>query len=138
VRRELTEGYELDDDAGRVDIDAVHRFLALESYWAAGRPRETVERLVREASRVVGLYHHGLQAGFCRAVSDQVSFAYLADVYVLTEHRGRGLGEALVREMVEEAGWSVRWLLHTGDGHGLYRRFGFSDPSPRVMERAEG
>jgi len=136
VRRELPEGYELDDDAGRVDIDAVHRFLALESYWAAGRPRETVERLVREASRVVGLYHDGLQVGFCRAVTDRVSFAYLADVYVLAEHRGRGLGEGLVREMVEASGWSVRWLLHTGDGHGLYQKFGFTEPSPRVMERS--
>ncbi|MDX6547098.1 MAG: hypothetical protein QOG33_648 [Gaiellales bacterium] len=137
MRRELPEGYELDDDAARVDIDAVHRFLTLESYWAAGRPRETVERLVREASRVVGLYHDGLQVGFCRAVTDRVSFAYLADVYVLAEHRGRGLGEELVREMVEASGWSVRWLLHTGDGHGLYQKVGFTEPSPRVMERSE-
>jgi len=92
--------------------------------------------LVREASRVVGLYHDGLQVGFCRAVTDRVSFAYLADVYVLAEHRGRGLGEGLVREMVEASGWSVRWLLHTGDGHGLYQKFGFTEPSPRVMERS--
>ena len=137
MRRLLPEGYELDDDAGRVDLDAVHDFLALHSYWAAGRPRETVERLVREATRVVGLYHEGQQVGFSRAVSDGVSFAYLADVYVLPEHRGRGLGEAMVREMVEAVGWDVRWLLHTGDAHSLYRRVGFGDPSPRLMERAE-
>jgi ribosomal protein S18 acetylase RimI-like enzyme len=135
VRRLLPEGYELDDDADRVDLDAVHDFLANHSYWAAGRPRETVERLVREATRVVGLYHQGAQVGFSRAVSDGVSFAYLADVYVLPEHRGRGLGEAMVREMVEAAGWDVRWLLHTGDAHSLYRRVGFGDPSPRLMER---
>ena len=135
MRRLLPEGYELDDDAGRVDLDAVHDFLANHSYWAAGRPRETVERLVREATRVVGLYHEGQQVGFSRAVSDGVSFAYLADVYVLPEHRGRGLGEAMVREMVEAAGWDVRWLLHTGDAHSLYRRVGFCDPSPRLMER---
>ena len=137
MRRLLPEGYELDDDAGRVDLDAVHDFLALHSYWAAGRPRETVERLVREATRVVGLYHEGQQVGFSRAVSDGVSFAYLADVYVLPEHRGRGLGEAMVCEMVDAAGWDVRWLLHTGDAHSLYRRIGFGDPSPRLMERAE-
>jgi ribosomal protein S18 acetylase RimI-like enzyme len=137
VRRLLPEGYELDDDADRVDLDAVHDFLANHSYWAAGRPRETVERLVREATRIVGLYHQGQQVGFSRAVSDGVSFAYLADVYVLPEHRGRGLGEAMVREMVEAAGWGVRWLLHTGDAHSLYRRVGFGDPSPRLMERAQ-
>ena len=90
---------------------------------------------MRQATRVVGLYHQGAQVGFCRAVSDGVSFAYLADVYVLPDHRGRGLGEELVREMVEGSGWNVRWLLHTGDAHALYRRFGFGDPSPRVMER---
>jgi ribosomal protein S18 acetylase RimI-like enzyme len=137
VRRLLPEGYELDDDAGRVDLDAVHDFLANHSYWAAGRPRETVEQLVREATRIVALYHKGRQVGFSRAVSDGVSFAYLADVYVLPEHRGRGLGEAMVREMVEAAGWNVRWLLHTGDAHSLYRRVGFGDPSPRLMERVE-
>jgi ribosomal protein S18 acetylase RimI-like enzyme len=135
VRRLLPEGYELDDDAQRVDLDAVHDFLAFHSYWAAGRPRETVERLVRQATRVVGLYHQEQQVGFCRAVSDGVSFAYLADVYVLPGHRGRGLGEELVREMVEAAGWNVRWLLHTGDAHELYRRLGFAAPSPRLMER---
>lgn len=137
MRRLLPDGYELDDDAERVELDAVHDFLAFHSYWAAGRPRETVERLVRQATRVVGLYHEGQQVGFCRAASDGVSFAYLADVYVLPDHRGRGLGEQLVREMVEGAGWNVRWLLHTGDAHTLYRRLGFGDPSPRLMERGE-
>jgi predicted N-acetyltransferase YhbS len=136
VRRLLPEGYELDDDAGRVDIDAVHDFLALHSYWAAGRPRETVERLVREATRIVGLYHQRQQVGFSRAVSDGVSFAYLADVYVLPEHRGRGLGVELVREMVENGRLAdVKWVLHTSDAHDLYRRFGFGAPSDRLMER---
>ncbi len=136
MRRQLPGGYELDDDAGRVDIDAVHDFLALHSYWAVGRPRETVARLVAEASRVVGLYHDGQQVGFSRAVSDGVAFAYMADVYVLPEHRGQGLGEQMVGEMLEASGWNVRWLLHTGDAHTLYRRFGFGDPSPRLMERS--
>jgi GNAT superfamily N-acetyltransferase len=135
VRRQLSGSYELDDDAARVDVDAVHEFLSLHAYWAIGRPRATVERLVREASRVVGLYYEGQQVGFCRAVTDYVSFAYLADVYVLPDHRGHGLGEALVGEIVEGSGWSVRWLLHTGDAHSLYRRFGFGAASSRAMER---
>ena len=83
VRRTLTGGLELDDDPGRVDVDEVHRFLASESYWARGRSREAVERLVREADRVMGLYDGARQVGFARAVSDGVAVAYLADVYVL-------------------------------------------------------
>jgi hypothetical protein len=66
MKRDLGEGYELDDDPARIDIAAVHAFISEQSYWAPGRNYETQERLVREASRVVGLYHHGQQVGFCR------------------------------------------------------------------------
>jgi GNAT superfamily N-acetyltransferase len=136
VTRDLGDGYELDDDVARVDIDATHAFLT-QTYWAEGRPRETVERLVREASRVVGLYHDGEQVGFCRAVTDGNSFAYLADVYVLPQHRGKGLGLELVREMVEQAPFGkVKWLLHTRDMHRLYEKLGFGKPGERLMERA--
>jgi GNAT superfamily N-acetyltransferase len=136
MRRTLGNGVELDDDRRRVDIDAVHDFLANRSYWAKGRPREIVERLVRDAARIVGLYDGDRQIGFARAFTDGASLAYLADVYVLPEYRGRGFGVELVREVVErgpDAG--VRWILHTRDAHELYRRFGFGDPSERVMER---
>jgi GNAT superfamily N-acetyltransferase len=136
MKRALDGGYELDDDPARVDIDAVHDYLANESYWAKGRPRETVERLVREATRIVGLYHEGRQVGFSRAFSDGVALAYLADVYVLPDHRGRGLGVELVREMVEQGPLAgVKWMLHTRDAHDLYRRFGFAEPDERVLER---
>jgi GNAT superfamily N-acetyltransferase len=136
MRRELPGGYELDDDRDRVDVDAVHRFISEESYWAPGRPRAEVERLVREASRVVGLYHDGQQVGFSRTVSDAASVAYLADVYVLPEHRGRGLGVELVRESVERGPFAgVRWLLHTADAHALYAKFGFQRPGERLLER---
>jgi GNAT superfamily N-acetyltransferase len=135
VRRALGDGIELDDDPERVDVDAVHDYLANESYWAEGRPRETVERLVREASRVVGLYAGERQVGFARAFTDGASAVYLADVYVLPEHRGRGLGLELVREMVERSPWTGhKWLLHTKDAHALYRKLGFDDPDERVME----
>jgi GNAT superfamily N-acetyltransferase len=133
--RELGDGYELDDDPNRIDLDAVHAYLT-GSYWAEGRPRETVERLVRSAQRVVGLYADGRQVGFCRAVTDDASLAYLADVYVLPEHRGRGLGVELVREMIDNGPYAARrWLLHTRDAHQLYRRFGFGPPGERLMER---
>ena len=133
--RTIEGGYELDDDPARIDVDAVHAFLT-RSYWAEGRSRETVERLVREAQRVVGLYSDGRQVGFCRAVSDDASVTYLADVYVLPDHRDRGLGVELVREMIENGPYARRRrLLHTRDAHDLYRRFGFGPPGERLMER---
>lgn len=138
MRRDLGGGVELDDEPARIDITAVHRYLAEESYWARGRSYALQERLVREASRVVGLYHDEVQIGFCRAVSCfGMPFVYLADVYVLPEHRGRGLGVELVREMVEHGPFrDEAWILNTSDAHGLYRRFGFDAPHPRTMVRA--
>jgi GNAT superfamily N-acetyltransferase len=127
---------EFDDDPGRIDVDAVHDYLANESYWAKGRPRDVVERLIREAQRVVGVYDGERQVGFARAFTDGVSLVYLADVYVLPEYRGRGVGVRLVREMVENGPYAdLRWVLHTRDAHGLYQRFGFAEPSERLMER---
>jgi GNAT superfamily N-acetyltransferase len=134
--RSLPGGYELDDAKERVDRAEVHRFLSQEAYWAIGRPRETQDRLIDEASRVVGLYHGSEQVGFCRAFTDGLAIAYLADVYVRPEHRGRGLGEELVREMIDNGPYAhVKWLLHTTDAHALYRKFGFEDPSFKVLER---
>jgi GNAT superfamily N-acetyltransferase len=127
---------ELDDDPGRIDVAAVHDYLANESYWAKGRPYEVVERLIREAQRVVGVYDGERQVGFARAFTDGVALVYLADVYVLPEYRGRGVGVQLVREMVENGPYAgLRWILHTRDAHGLYRKAGFGEPSDRVMER---
>jgi GNAT superfamily N-acetyltransferase len=127
---------ELDDDPRRIDVVAVHDFLANHSYWAAGRSYEVVQRLVREAERVVGVYDGDRQVGFARAFTDGVALVYLADVYVLPEYRGRGLGIELVRTMVEDGPYrDLRWILHTRDMHRLYARFGFEEPSERVMER---
>lgn len=137
MRRGLPGGFELDDDRGRVDLDVVHRYLSEESYWAAGRPRESVERLVRESARVVGLYEGDRLVGFCRVVSDDEVIAWLADVFVLPECRGRGLGVELVREAVENGPQrDCHWYLHTRDAHSLYERFGFGPPIPeRAMYR---
>jgi GNAT superfamily N-acetyltransferase len=136
VKRALGDGFELDDDADRVDVAAVHRYLAEESYWARGRAFDDVELLVGEAARVVGLYHEGRQVGFCRAARCAPNLFYLADVYVLSAHRGRGLGVELVREMVEHGPLAGRsFLLHTEDAHELYRRFGFAEPGYKLLER---
>ena len=136
MKRAAGDGYELDDDPARIDRDAVHRYLSEESYWAKGRPKETQDALVDGAARVVGLYHEDRQVGFARAVSDGHVQSYLADVYVLEEHRGHGLGVELVRFSVDEGPLAgTKWMLHTHDAHGLYRRFGFVEPSPTVLER---
>jgi GNAT superfamily N-acetyltransferase len=136
MKRNLADGLELDDDKARIDRVEVHRFLCDESYWATGRPRETQDRLIDEAARVVGLYDGRRQVGFCRAATDGVSFVYLADVYILEEYRGQGLGEELVREMVENSNLThLKWLLHTADMHPLYRKLGFDVPNVKVMER---
>ncbi|MDX6411088.1 MAG: hypothetical protein QOE91_604 [Gaiellaceae bacterium] len=136
MRRDLGDGYELDDDTERIDREAVHDFLGNHAYWAKGRSRETQDRLIDEAQRVVGLYHQGQQVGFTRTSSDDNSYAYLADVYVLPEHRGRGLGLELARFSVDEGPYAERkWLLHTEDAHDLYRQLGFGEPNYKVMER---
>lgn len=139
MRRDLGKGYELDDGRERVDRDAVHRYLSEDSYWAKGRSREVQDGLIDGSQRVVGLYCDGRQVGFSRTVSDGHVHAYLADVYVLEEHRGRGLGVELVRFSVEEGPFAgCRWILHTEDAHDLYRRFGFEKPNERLLERSPG
>jgi GNAT superfamily N-acetyltransferase len=136
VKRNLGDGYELDDDPARVDVDAVHAFLSNEAYWALGRPRDLIELLIGRSARVVSLFHEGRQVGFSRAVTDGTTVVYLADVYVLPQHRGRGLGLELAREMVERGPYAdPKWILHTQAMHPLYPQLGFGEPSRKVMER---
>ena len=109
MTRDLGDGYELDDDRGRLDREAVHSYLGGESYWAAGRTRARQDELIDASDHVIGLYKDRTQIGFARAVDcDAAGFVYLADVYVLDAHRGRGLGIELVREIVENGRASCR------------------------------
>jgi GNAT superfamily N-acetyltransferase len=137
VIRQLPGGYELDDDPERVDLAAVHRYLTDDSYWAEGRDRATVDLLHERSAQVIGLYDPtGATVGYCRVLSDGFTLAYLADVYVLPAHRGRGLGVELVRQAVDEGPLShLRWALQTQDAHELYRRFGFGPAPDTYMER---
>jgi GNAT superfamily N-acetyltransferase len=133
----LQDGYELDDDPIRIDREAVHHYLSVESYWAAGRSRDVMDELIGTAARVVGLYAPGgAQVGFARVVSDGHTVSYLADVYVLEEYRGRGFGLELVRCAVDELPVSdTKLILHTRDMHPLYAKLGFIPPDERLMER---
>ena len=138
VMRMTAGHYELDDDPGRIDPGAAVAFLTTEAYWARWRSAEDIKRQITGAWRVVGVYDRaGAMVGFARAFADGAN-AYLGDVYVLPEHRGAGLGKAIMQLMIEDGpGASWRWMLHTADAHGLYRQFGFAAPSSRYLERPQ-
>jgi GNAT superfamily N-acetyltransferase len=131
---------EISTDRSLIDVDLVHAYLST-AYWAQGRSRETVERSI-EHSLCFGAFQAGRQVGFGRVVSDFAVFAYLADIFVLPDLQGRGIGRALVRAMLEHPrlqGLQVM-LLRTRDAHGLYRQFGFEvipRPDEMMIRRME-
>jgi len=112
-------------DPDALDLDVIHGFLTT-SYWSPGIPRETVARAIR-GSLCVGAYRDGRQIGFARVVSDRATFAYLADVFVLEEARGQGIGRAMVRALMEHTQLQGlrRWFLATLDAHGVYEALGW-------------
>jgi GNAT superfamily N-acetyltransferase len=130
------DGLTISTDAARIDHELVHRFLET-SYWAAGIPREVVDRSIENAL-CFGMYEEIRQVGFARVISDFTTFAYLADVFILESHRGRGLAQWLMEAILAHPGLQGlrRWLLVTRDAHGLYRKVGFTDLAhpERMME----
>jgi GNAT superfamily N-acetyltransferase len=110
-----------------LDLDVIHDYLAQESYWARGIPRPTLEKSVRN-SLCFGLFEGNRQVGLARVISDYATFSYLGDVFVLPEYRGRGLAKWLMQCVVAhpELQNLRRWILVTKDGHGLYRKSGFT------------
>jgi GNAT superfamily N-acetyltransferase len=133
-------GLRLCTDAAAMDVDAVHAYLAGESYWARGIPRETVARAVRN-SLCFGVFDGGAQVAFARVVTDRATFAYLADVYVLEPWRGRGIGQWMMEAVHAhpELQGLRRWSLVTRDAQGLYARFGWTPVArpERHMERTD-
>ena len=116
----------------------MHRFISEESYWAFRRRRDVMDGLIDRAARNVGLYApDGSLVGYSRTVdAPDACLVYLADVFVLPEHRGHGRGVELVRFTVDEGPYAARrWILHTADAHGLYEKLGFA-PGERLLERA--
>jgi N-acetylglutamate synthase-like GNAT family acetyltransferase len=118
--------FECSFDRSRLDVGAIHAFLS-GSYWSLGIPRQTVERAI-ENSLCIGGYVDGRQVAFARMVTDRATFAYLADVFVLASHRGRGLSRTLVETLLShpEVQGLRRMRLVTRDAHGLYAKLGFS------------
>lgn len=119
------EHYEISTDRSRLDIALIHDFLR-SSYWAQGIPREVVERAIQH-SLCFGAFLDGRQVGFARVISDFAAIAHIADVFVVPEHRGRGVSKLLMRAIVEhpELQGLRRMFLATRDAHGLYAQFGF-------------
>jgi GNAT superfamily N-acetyltransferase len=122
------DDYVISDDPARLDIATIHRFLSTESYWAQGRAIETVQLSVAN-SLPFGLYRGAKQIGFARVVTDYATFAWVADVFVVGEFRGRGLAKWLMEVILAHPQLQGfrRWVLATKDAHELYRRFGFRE-----------
>ena len=130
--------YVISTDPERLNLEFIHHFLANTSYWAKGRPLTVVKRAI-ENSLNFGLYKGADQLGFARVVTDRATFAWLADVFIIEDYRGRGLSKWLLEIIVShpELQGLRRWVLATKDAHELYRRFGFTqlnDPG-RWMEK---
>jgi GNAT superfamily N-acetyltransferase len=130
---------EITTDTDKLDIDLIHRFLSDESYWASGIPRDLVERSI-DNSLCFGAFERSAQVGFARVVTDYATFGYLADVFVLPSHRGRGIGRQILQAVKDHPDLQRlrRWHLVTSDAHALYAELGFHEiESPqRHMEIA--
>ncbi|MDQ3908435.1 MAG: GNAT family N-acetyltransferase [Acidobacteriota bacterium] len=130
--------YAISTERARLDLEIVHRYISEESYWGRGRSLEVVRRSV-ENSLPFGVYRGAETVGFARVVTDYATFAWLADVFILTAHRGRGLSKWLMEIIISHPDLQGfrRWVLATKDAHELYRRFGFVElhRPERWMER---
>jgi len=130
--------YRLSTDIDEFDFDVVHRYLSEVAYWSPGIAREKVERAARH-SLAFGLFRGGAQIGYARMITDTATFAYLADVFVLPEHQGAGLGKWMMQCVMAHPDLQGlrRIMLVTSDAHGLYARHGFaaSRHPERIMEK---
>jgi len=130
IRTLLAHGYFTSDDKLRMEIGTIHQWLTEESAWARGRTRDIVERSISHAL-AIGLYtFEGAQAGFARAVTYYTLNARLTDVFILPQHRGKGLATGLVRAVLEHPSVTTvnAWTLSTDDAHSIYAKFGFTTP----------
>lgn len=115
-------------EKAKLNIDAIHGFLSTQAYWCLNIPKQTVEKAIAH-SLCFGVYHNEQQIGFARIISDFATIAYLGDVYILQEYRGKGLSKWLMNTIMTfpHLQGLRRWILLTGDAHGLYRQFGWKD-----------
>ncbi|MDN3656798.1 GNAT family N-acetyltransferase [Ferruginibacter paludis] len=119
--------FTISTDRAKLDVDLIHHFLSTEAYWSKGIPLSTVEAAIANSLNF-GIYDGDQQAGYARIVSDFATVAYLGDVFILPEFRGKGLSKMLMQEVMNHPQLQGlrRWILLTGDAHGLYKQFGWS------------
>lgn len=124
---DLGNGYFLSEDKSLLQHTVIHEFLSKQSYWAKNIPMQVVEKSILGAD-CVGVYHEGNQVGFARLITDYATFGYLADVFVLPAHRGKGLSKAIVAHFIskEYVSGLRNIMLGTQDAHTLYEQFGFT------------
>jgi len=136
----VKDDYCISTDKALLDVELVHSYLSNESYWAKNIPLQTVQRSI-EGSLCFGMFYKNSQVGFARLITDQATFAYLADVFILPQHRGKGLSKWLIQviQSYESVKDLRRWMLATKDAHGLYEKFGWkhftTDLLGRFMQR---
>ena len=120
--------FSISTDKSKLDVDSIHEFLSTKAYWCLNIPKETVQRAIQN-SLCFGVYHNGKQIGFARIISDLATIAYLGDVYILEEYRGKGLSKWLMEIIMAHPDLQGlrRWILLTSDAHGLYRQFGWKE-----------
>jgi len=126
--------YVISDDPALLDLEVIYRYLSEESYWAAGRTRQTVEESVAASLNFGAYTSDGTMVGAARIVGDGSTFAWLCDVFVVDAHRGQGLGETLVETAITHPSVAdvKRVILATGDAHKLYARYGFESMAPEA------
>ncbi len=138
IREAHRNDYTISTDKDKLDILSIHQFLSNETDWASGIPIHTVKKSIENALNF-GLYYKKQQVGFARVISDYSTIAYLGDVYVVKEHRGKGLSKWLINEIMEHPHLQGlrRWILLTDTAEWLYKKFGFTEiPNPKVyMEK---
>lgn len=122
------EQFCISTDKAKLDINAIHEFLSAKAYWCLNIPKATLEIAI-DNSLCFGVYENDQQVGFARVITDFATIAYLGDVYILEEQRGKGLSKWLMETIMNHPNLQGlrRWILLTGDAHGLYRQFGWKD-----------
>ena len=132
----VKDNYLISTDKAKLNVDTIYNYIAVESYWGAGIPRPVVEKSIAN-SLCFGLYEHSKQIGFARLVTDRATFAYLADVFVLTEYLGHSLSKWLMQTIHAHPELQTlrRWVLGTRDAHGLYEQFGCTRFTSEAAEK---
>lgn len=128
--------YIISTDPSKLDVNMIHQYLSQDSYWAQNIPLDVVQQSI-DNSFCFGVYYNDTQVGFARLITDKATFAYLCDVFILSEHRGKGLSKYLMQTMHahQDLQGLRRWLLGTKDAHGLYAQFGWTPFTEELVPR---